>query len=119
MVRCSQNLQMPCDAHRRAWHMAALRERRSRYGEGSRRALQWFASRLETGPTTLFRRSGWVVAAADALTSSSAARLTRMFFALLDDVEHRADSNTHDLLSRLGAVMATLASERHAARRDR
>ena len=58
-----------------------------------------------TDPTyyTLLRRSGeFVVSAADALHAYfQAVPLMEEAFVEVDDIEHRADSNTHDLLSRL------------------
>jgi uncharacterized protein Yka (UPF0111/DUF47 family) len=52
---------------------------------------------------TLFARAGdFVVSAADALHELfSGERIDGEAFAALDDIEHRADSNTHDLLARL------------------
>lgn len=52
---------------------------------------------------TLFERAGdLVVSAADALHELfSGERIDEAAFAALDDIEHRADSNTHDLLARL------------------
>ena len=52
---------------------------------------------------TLFDRSGeFVVSAADALHELfTSSRIDEASFAELDEVEHRADSNTHDLLARL------------------
>ena len=52
---------------------------------------------------TLFERAGdFVVLAADELhTLFSCERIDEASFGALDDVEHRADSNTHDLLARL------------------
>lgn len=87
------------------WHTGSITgERRSRYGErGAGVRLQWFGfRRADTTYYTLFRRSGGlVVAAADALHELFGGTIDEDTFALLDDVEHRADSNTHDLLSRL------------------
>ena len=58
--------------------------------------------RVDATYYTLFRRSGeLVVAAADALRELFDGRIDEDAFAPLDDAEHRADSNTHDLLSRL------------------
>lgn len=58
-----------------------------------------------TDPTfyTLFDRSGeFVVAAADALHELfQSDRIDEASFATLDEIEHRADSNTHDVLARL------------------
>ncbi len=64
---------------------------------------QWYRfRRVDATYYTLFRRSGeLVVAAADALHELFGGAIDEDAFALLDDVEHRADSNTHDLLSRL------------------
>ncbi len=64
---------------------------------------QWYRfRRVDATYYTLFRRSGeLVVAAADALHELFGGAIDEGAFALLDDVEHRADSNTHDLLSRL------------------
>lgn len=87
------------------WHTGSITgERRSRYGErGAGVRLQWFGfRRADTTYYTLFRRSGGlVVAAADALHELFGGTIDEDAFALLDDVEHRADSNTHDLLSRM------------------
>jgi uncharacterized protein len=58
--------------------------------------------RVDTTYHTLFQRSGeLVVAAADALHELFGGTIDEDAFAPLDDIEHRADSNTHDLLSRL------------------
>ena len=58
--------------------------------------------RVDTTYYTLFQRSGeLVVAAADALHELFGGTIDEDAFAPLDDIEHRADSNTHDLLSRL------------------
>lgn len=59
--------------------------------------------RIDPTYYTLLERSGaFVVAAADALHQLfSGDRIDEAAFAALDDVEHRADSNTHDLLARL------------------
>lgn len=59
--------------------------------------------RVDTTYYTLLERSGeFVVDAADALHQLfSEARIDEATFAALDEVEHRADSNTHDLLARL------------------
>lgn len=59
--------------------------------------------RVDTTYYTLFARSGeFAVAAADALHELfQGARIDEASFATLDDIEHRADSNTHDLLTRL------------------
>ena len=58
--------------------------------------------RVDTTYYTLFQRSGeLVVAAADALHELFSGTIDEDAFAPLDDIEHRADSNTHDLLSRL------------------
>lgn len=64
---------------------------------------QWIGfRRVDATYYTLFRRSGeLVVAAADALHELFGGTITDDAFADLDDIEHRADSNTHDLLSRL------------------
>jgi len=87
------------------WHTGSITgERRSRYGErGAGVRLQWFGfRRADTTYYTLFRRSGGlVVAAADALHELFGGTIDEDTFTLLDDVEHRADSNTHDLLSRM------------------
>jgi uncharacterized protein Yka (UPF0111/DUF47 family) len=52
---------------------------------------------------TLFERAGdFVVSAADALHELfSSERIDEAGFSTLDDIERRADSNTHDLLARL------------------
>ncbi len=52
---------------------------------------------------TLFQRSGaFVVAAADALyLLFQGASIDEVVYSELDDIEHRADSNTRDLLTRL------------------
>ena len=52
---------------------------------------------------TLFDRSGeFVVAAADALHELfQSDRIDESSFTTLDEIEHRADSNTHDVLARL------------------
>jgi uncharacterized protein Yka (UPF0111/DUF47 family) len=58
--------------------------------------------RVDATYYTLFHRSGeLVVASAEALHALFADAIDEAAFAPLDDVEHRADSNTHDLLSRL------------------
>jgi uncharacterized protein Yka (UPF0111/DUF47 family) len=58
--------------------------------------------RVDATYYTLFRRSGELaVAAADALHALFGGTIDEATFAALDDAEHRADSNTHDLLSRL------------------
>lgn len=58
--------------------------------------------RVDATYYTLFRRSGeLVVAASDALHELFGGTIDEGAFAPLDDIEHRADSNTHDLLSRL------------------
>jgi uncharacterized protein len=61
------------------------------------------ARRIDRTYYTLFERSGdFVVSAADALHELFAGdRIDEASFAALDDIEHRADSNTHDLLARL------------------
>lgn len=65
--------------------------------------LQWPGfRRVDTTYYTLFRRAGeQVVAAADALQALFAGPVDEAAFAPLDEAEHRADSTTHDLLSRL------------------
>jgi uncharacterized protein Yka (UPF0111/DUF47 family) len=77
--------------------------------------------RIDATYYTLFRRSGeLVVAAADALHELFGGTIDDDAFAPLDEVEHRADSNTHDLLNRLerghrppfpGAMTRRLAQE--------
>lgn len=64
---------------------------------------QWLGfRRVDTTYYTLFRRSGELaVAAADALHELFGGTIDEDAFAPLDDAEHRADSNTHDLLNRL------------------
>lgn len=58
--------------------------------------------RVDATYYTLFRRSGaLVVAAADALHELFGGPIDDDAFVPLDEAEHRADSNTHDLLSRL------------------
>lgn len=56
--------------------------------------------------TLLERSAQFTVDVADALVEFFSAELTRESFADLDDIEHRADANTHDLLLRLekGAI---------------
>jgi len=49
----------------------------------------------------LERSSGFAVDAADALNELFAGEITEAAFTTLGDIEHRADSNTHDVLSRL------------------
>lgn len=65
---------------------------------------RWNAFR-RVDPTfyTLFERSGgFVVAAADALHELfQEDRIDEATFAALDEIEHKADTNTHDALSRL------------------
>jgi hypothetical protein len=51
---------------------------------------------------TLFQRSAqFTVDAADALVALFAGEISAETFAALDAIEHRADANTHDMLSRL------------------
>ncbi len=59
--------------------------------------------RADSAYFTLFERAGeFVVEAADALqVLFTADRIDAEAFAALDEIEHKADSNTHDLLSRL------------------
>ncbi|MGI8404938.1 MAG: DUF47 domain-containing protein [Thermomicrobiales bacterium] len=59
--------------------------------------------RADSAYFTLFERAGgFVVEAADALQVLFAAdRINAEAFVALDDIERKADSNTHDLLSRL------------------
>jgi uncharacterized protein Yka (UPF0111/DUF47 family) len=61
------------------------------------------ASRVDPTYYTLFQRSGeFVVGAADALHELfQCDPIDAAAFATLDEIEHRADSNTHDLLARL------------------
>ena len=65
----------------------------------------WFRLGRRPDPIylTLFERAGgFVVDAADALVELFAReRITEEAFARLDEIEHKADANTHDLLSRL------------------
>jgi uncharacterized protein Yka (UPF0111/DUF47 family) len=65
---------------------------------------RWSAlRRVDTTYYTLFRRSGELaVVAADALHELfRGGTIDEASFAPLDDAEHRADSNTHDILNRL------------------
>ena len=64
---------------------------------------QWYGfRRVDTTYYTLFRRAGeQVIAAADALHALFGGTIDEDAFVPLDDAEHRADSNTHDLLNRL------------------
>ena len=65
----------------------------------------WWRPGRRAGPLyrTLFERAGgFALEAADALVALFAENeITPAAFAALDEIEHRADANTHDLLARL------------------
>lgn len=72
--------------------------------EYARVVRRWnYFRRVDPTYHTLFERSGaYVVSAADAVHDLfQSGHIDAARFAMLDEIEHRADSNTHDVLSRL------------------